>query len=86
MANFDGASLSMDAFRTALLKERGVELYMEGHRFFDLTRFGVYDEYCSNILGATSSQFVQGAIGQRQPEDYTWPIPIFETAANSNIN
>ena len=45
MANFDGASLSMDAFRTALLKERGVELYMEGHRFFDLTRFGVYDEY-----------------------------------------
>ena len=86
MANFDGASLSMDAFRTALLKERAVELYMEGHRFFDLTRFGVYDEYCSNVLGATSSQFVQGAIGQRQPEDYTWPIPISETAANSNIN
>jgi hypothetical protein len=86
MANFEGASLSMDAFRTALLKERAVELYMEGHRFFDLTRFGVYDEYCSNVLGATSSQFVQGAIGQRQPEDYTWPIPISETAANSNIN
>jgi hypothetical protein len=86
MANFDGASLSMDAFRTALLKERAVELYMEGHRFFDLTRFGVYDEYCSNVLGATSSQYVQGAIGQRQPEDYTWPIPISETAANSNIN
>ena len=86
MANFDGTSLSMDAFRTALLKERAVELYMEGHRFFDLTRFGVYDEYCSNVLGATSSQFVQGAIGQRQPEDYTWPIPISETAANSNIN
>ena len=86
MVNFNGAGMTMDAFRTALLEERAVELYMEGHRFFDLTRFGVYDEYCSNVLGTTSGQYVQGAIGQRQPEDYTWPIPISETAANSNIN
>jgi hypothetical protein len=24
--------------------------------------------------------------GQRQAEDYFWPIPISETAANDNIN
>ena len=78
--------MTMDAFRTLLLKERAVELYMEGHRFFDLTRFGVYNEYCSNVLGATSAQYVQGAIGSRQPEDYTWPIPVSETSSNSNIN
>jgi hypothetical protein len=86
MTNFNGAGMTMDAFRTALLKERAVELYMEGHRFFDLTRFGVYDEYCSNVFGATSEQYIQGAIGQRQAEDYTWPIPISETASNSNID
>ena len=86
MSAFNGSGMTMDAFRTSLLKERAVELYMEGHRFFDLTRFGVYNEYCSNVLGATSAQYVQGAIGSRQPEDYTWPIPVSETSSNSNIN
>ena len=85
MSAFNGSGMTMDAFRTLLLKERAVELYMEGHRFFDLTRFGVC-EYCSNVLGATSAQYVQGAIGSRQPEDYTWPIPVSETSSNSNIN
>ena len=86
MSAFSGSGMTMDAFRTLVLKERAVELYMEGHRFFDLTRFGVYNEYCTNVLGATLSQYVQGAIGLRQPEDYTWPIPISEISANPNIN
>ena len=51
---------------------------MEGHRFFDLTRFGVYDEYCRFIYGDTD--------GARQPEDYTWPIPLTETSTNSEID
>jgi hypothetical protein len=76
----------MDAFRTLLLKERAVELYMEGHRFFDLTRFGVYNEYCSNVSGCYFCAICQGAIGLRQPEDYTWPIPVSEISANPNIN
>lgn len=75
---FDGTGLSMSDFRTALLEERGVELYMEGHRFFDITRMGVYDEYCKTIYGNIE--------GQRQPEDYFWPIPITEINANTNIN
>ena len=64
--------------REELLKERAVELYMEGHRFFDLTRFGVYDEYCRFIYGDTD--------GARQPEDYTWPIPLTEASTNSEID
>jgi hypothetical protein len=78
MNDFDASSLSMDQFRTRLLQERAVELYMEGHRFFDLTRMGVYDEYCKTIYGELE--------GQRQPEDYFWPIPVEETTANNNID
>ena len=54
---------------------------MEGHRFFDLTRFGVYDEYCRNVLDP-----IPNTDGSRQPDDYIWPIPITEISANSNIN
>ena len=78
MADFDGAGMNMADFRKALLNERSAELSMEGHRFFDLTRLGVYDEYCKLTYGNTA--------GARQPEDYTWPIPLIETSANGNIN
>ena len=78
MNDINYSSLNMNSFRKQLLKERAVELYMEGHRFFDLTRFGVYDEYCKSIYGN-----IQGA---RQPEDYFWPIPLIEVSTNSEIN
>lgn len=78
MPDFNGSGMSMENFRIALLKERSVELYMEGHRFFDLTRMGVYDEYCRFLYGDVE--------GQRQAEDYFWPIPISEIAANVNID
>ena len=78
MSEVDYSSFIMTSFREELLKERAVELYMEGHRFFDLTRFGVYDEYCRFIYGDTD--------GARQPEDYTWPIPINEVSTNSEID
>ena len=75
---FDGTAMSMSQFRSELLRERAAELYMEGHRFFDITRMGVYDEYCKIVLGNVD--------GQRQPNDYFWPIPITETSANQNID
>jgi starch-binding outer membrane protein, SusD/RagB family len=77
MPNFDGTAMTMAMFRTALLRERGAELSVEGHRFFDLTRMGVYDELCRAAYGNTD--------GARQAEDYTWPIPLIETSANPNI-
>lgn len=75
---FDGTGLTMDDFREALLRERGVELYMEGHRWFDLTRMGVYDEYCKRTYGNN--------VGARGAEDYVWPIPLIESSSNENIN
>ena len=78
MSEIDYTGISMENFREELLKERAVELYMEGHRFFDLTRFGVYDEYCRLVYGDID--------GARQPEDYNWPIPIIEVSTNSLID
>lgn len=71
-------SANMADFRKALLRERAAELSVEGHRFFDLTRLGVYDEYCRLAYGITD--------GARQAEDYNWPIPLIETSANENID
>jgi len=78
MPDFSSDGMSMTAFRTALLRERGVELSVEGHRFFDITRFGVYDEMCRAAYGNTD--------GARQAEDYVWPIPLIERSANPNID
>lgn len=78
MADFSASGMSMNDFRSAILRERAAELYMEGHRFFDLTRMGVYDQYCRSAFGNT--------VGARQPEDYVWPIPLIETTANENID
>jgi len=78
MDDVNYAGLSMPDFRDLLLRERAAELYMEGHRFFDLTRLGVYDEYCRTTWGNTN--------GQRGPEDYTWPIPLIERSSNPNID
>jgi starch-binding outer membrane protein, SusD/RagB family len=77
MTNFSATGLTMTAFRTALLRERAVELSAEGQRFFDITRMGVYDEMCRASFGNT--------VGARQAQDYTWPIPLIETAANGNL-
>jgi hypothetical protein len=39
------STASKDAFATAILRERGWELYMEGFRRIDLMRFGKWNEY-----------------------------------------
>jgi hypothetical protein len=78
MADFSAAGLTMSSFRTAILRERAAELYMEGHRFFDITRMGVYDELCRASFGNT--------IGARQAVDYVWPIPLIEITTNENID
>lgn len=40
----DYKSLSKDAFRTAILKERWLEFPLEGHRWFDLVRMDVFSQ------------------------------------------
>jgi hypothetical protein len=78
MPNFSAVGLNMTTFRRAILRERAAELSVEGHRFFDITRMGVYDEMCRAAYGNID--------GPRQAEDYTWPIPLIEVSANENID
>ena len=78
MQTFDGSVFTMDQFRTALLRERAAELYMEGHRFFDLTRMGVYNDYC--LVTYDLPDGIRGA------EDYVWPIPLSEISTNNSVD
>ena len=83
MADFDGTGMTMSDFRDALLRERAAELFMEGNRWFDLTRMGVYEEKIKLAFDPKNRGLQAGIRG---PEDYTWPIPITEVSANSNID
>ncbi len=83
MKDLDFAGLTMPQFREALLRERAAEFFMEGQRWFDLTRLGVYEEKCKIAFDPKNQGKIQGIRG---PEDYTWPIPITEIAANDNID
>ncbi|NLR91755.1 MULTISPECIES: RagB/SusD family nutrient uptake outer membrane protein [Flammeovirga] len=80
---FQGSGMSMNDFRTFIMRERGVELMAEGNRWFDLTRMGMLEELVKSAFDPNNQGLIQGVRG---PEDYQWPIPETEKAANENIN
>ncbi len=70
------AGLSADEVREALIMERKLELGMEGHRFWDLKRWGIVQEEISRFLDYESGKLpaLYNAIGFG-PEDVNYPIP-----------
>ena len=48
-ASVDMASMSADDFLTAVLQERNFELCFEGHRWFDLVRYGKLEEAVKSL-------------------------------------
>ncbi|MBW3467005.1 RagB/SusD family nutrient uptake outer membrane protein [Arthrospiribacter ruber] len=66
--------------RKALYFERKLELGLEGHRFFDLVRWGVANEYLNDFINYESqirTQAYQGAAFNPGTNN-VYPIPLFQ--------
>ena len=79
-----------------IMQERRIELCFEGHRFFDLRRWGIADQGNGNALGIiitpTNSQnttftYQVDTVQTRvwQPSFYYYPIPRSEILADPNL-
>lgn len=71
------AFATKEAARTAVQFERKLELAMEGHRFYDLVRWGTADKEINDYL-KYDSQFLPGALGGAKftPNKHEYlPIP-----------
>jgi hypothetical protein len=94
LAALDG--LSKDAFRTAVLKERRVELAFENHRWFDLQRTNTPTQLAAfmNAHGAlekVNPTVARGGIAfnaldyQYSDFEYFLPIPAPQILINKNL-
>lgn len=77
--------LDQATMRQAIIDERVLELTGESHRFFDLVRWGLADDY----MGATSlhgshPKSLSGGVFQENKHELLW-IPVSELSANENL-
>ncbi len=86
--------LSKEGMREIIHQERLVELAFEGHRFWDLRRWKLAEDYFAkpirgwNIYGATPEDFYQVKnifFRDYLMRDYLWPISQNELIRNSNL-
>lgn len=71
----DLSGLNYEQFRDAVLLERRLEFVAEGHRWFDLVRFGKLEELVPQAKPGV----------QPQPMHYLFPIPQEEIDLNANL-
>lgn len=78
-------TLSQSEAREALRFERRLELANEGHRFYDLVRWGIATEYINNYINSEKSKrtYLSGA----KLDDYEQylPIPQLEIDASNGV-
>ncbi|MDO6437804.1 RagB/SusD family nutrient uptake outer membrane protein [Cyclobacterium sp. 1_MG-2023] len=74
-----------DEVRERIIHERAVELAGEGHRYFDLKRWGLLAQYSDGVIeqGVTGSNlFTRGYQDRHQ----IWPIPAQEIEINPSLS
>lgn len=67
--------------RDSIREERFRELFAEGHRWYDIVRWGIVEE---EVLKYNEKRVTQGEIIY-QPKDYYYPIPLQEIDNNTNM-
>jgi hypothetical protein len=73
--------------RKAVRFERRLELALEGHRFFDLVRWGISGDYINTYLQTEKTRLPQNLTGVSfvvNKNEY-FPIPQIEIDLNSNL-
>lgn len=75
-AGVDPVTVNANNFIDVLANERFVELFAEGHRWFDIKRLGLADEI---IQAKPGSAFLPSRMN-------LWPIPFDEIDTNSNVS
>ncbi|GEO21425.1 hypothetical protein CQA01_19590 [Cyclobacterium qasimii] len=75
---------SSDEVKDRIIHERAVELAGEGHRYFDLKRWGLLNQYTDGVIekGITGSNLVTRGFQDRH---VIWPIPAQEIEINSTL-
>jgi hypothetical protein len=71
--------------RNAIIDERAMELAGEGHRFFDLVRWGLADKYMgANSAHGKNPKSLSGGIFKTGKDELVW-IPSTEIDSNPNL-
>lgn len=79
------SGLSQTDLTQAIIDERVLELTGEGHRFFDLVRWGLAEDYLgSNSLHGDHPKSLSGGTFQSGRDEYLW-IPVSEITANDKL-
>ncbi len=84
VATYTGTWTDKNAARIAVRFERKLELAMEGHRFFDLVRWGIADVELNKYLekAQTRRNYLAGAKFTKGKSEYL-PIPFSEVVKSS---
>lgn len=86
VSTYKTAWTNKDAAREAVRTERRLELALEGHRVFDLQRWGVYEAVMAEYQPREAKLVtILSQAKVPTPNNYAWPIPSVEIAKSNGV-